>query len=114
MSIYFEIAITILAAIAVTIALYKFYVFMLTPVRCGKGTDICVVVRVKGNCPDIEQTIDGMLWLSKSGVLKSKIVIADCGIEQSCREMAEMMVKRHSEISICDISELENNLGDVQ
>lgn len=114
MSIYLEIAITILAAIAVAVALYKFYVFMLTPVKCGKGTDICVVVRVNGNCPDIEQTIEGMLWLNKSGMLKSRIIIADCGIEQSCREMALMLVKRHDEISICDISELENTLGDVQ
>lgn len=107
MSIYFEVIITIIAAMVIAIVLYKFYVFMLTPVKCGKDTDICIVVRVDAKCHDIGQTINELVWLGRSGALKSRAIIVDCGIEQSCREMAEMMIERHSEISICDISELE-------
>lgn len=112
MSIITEIAITILVAAVVAFLLYKFYAFMLTPVKMGKDADICTVLRLKGDCPDVEQTIDGLIWLRGNGILKSKIIIVDCGMNPETRELAEQIVKRHSYIALCGINDMEF-LGEI-
>lgn len=112
MSIFTEIAITILVAVVVAMLLWKFYAFMLTPVKLGKGADVRTILRIDGDCSDIEQTVDGLLWLSRNGILKSRVVIADCGMNPETREIAEVIVKKHSDIAICDIGELAKMLGE--
>lgn len=114
MNIWFEIVITILLTILVAVVLYRFYTFFLTPVRCGKGTGIFLVLRFDEHSEDVEQTIQGILWLNKSGVLKSRILIADCGMRQDGREIADAIAGENSGILICDPGELETILGDVQ
>lgn len=114
MSIITEIAITVLAAAIVALLLFKFYTFMLTPVKLRCGTDMWTVLRIEGDCPDIEQTVDGLLWLSNNGILKSSILIVDCGVNSETLAMVRAVVKKHSEITFCDLDGLETLLGEKQ
>lgn len=112
MSIFTEIAITILAAALVAMLLWKFYAFMLTPVKLGQGAHVWTVLKIDGECTDIEQTVDGLLWLYRNGILRSKVLIVDCNMNVETRELAEIIVKRHGDIALCDIKDFVGLLGE--
>ena len=58
-----------LIAAAVLFLCWKLRGVMLTPVCRGKGQSLELILRVSGASPELEATVDGLLWLINDGVL---------------------------------------------
>lgn len=102
-----EIIIAVLVAIGVFAFIWLMSGAMSTPVKCGKGTKLWTVLRVSGKSPELEQTIDGILWLDRKGTLKTDIIIVDAGMEYETNKISELLAKDNSKITICDPHQLE-------
>ena len=57
-----------LIAAAVLFLCWKLRGVMLTPVCRGKGQSLELILRVSGASPELEATVDGLLWLINDGV----------------------------------------------
>ena len=44
-----------------------------------------------GPAPELEQTVDGLLWLIHNGTLRADLVIRDAGMDQETRRAAEAL-----------------------
>ena len=113
MDILVQMIITFIVALVASALVYKMYTYILIPIKMGKDTDIWTVIKIEGECPEIEQTVDGLLWISRNGILKSKILILDCGMDTQTRELAETIIKRHSGLSLCKAENLKMYLGEI-
>lgn len=107
MNVLVEILITIILGSVVAYIMYKFYLFALSPVKLCKAARIWTILEICGSCPEIEQTVDGVMWLSQQGVLNSEILILDCGMDSETRELAEFVILKYSNIHLCNSNELE-------
>ena len=114
MNMFTEIAIAILAAVVVFVILWKFYGTLMTPVKYGKGVRLYTVVRAEGNCPELEQTVDGLLYLVKNGVLYTDIIIADCGMDAETSDIVHLISKKYGDLQVCREGELNFILGDIK
>ena len=77
-----------LIAAAVLFLCWKLRGVMLTPVCRGKGQSLELILRVSGASPELEATVDGLLWLINDGVLFGRIVLLDDGMDEETREIA--------------------------
>ena len=68
-----------LIAASVLFLCWKLRGVMLTPVCRGKGQSLELILRVSGASPELEATVDGLLWLINDGVLFGRIVLLDDG-----------------------------------
>ena len=107
-----EIIIAVLAASVIIALVWAAANALLTPVSCGKGGNICTVLKIKGHFPEMEQTIGSVLWLQKNGILDSGIIIADCGIDEETRGMAELITRGNGKIVLCNVRELERIIAE--
>lgn len=114
MNIFTEIAIAILCAVVVFVILWKVYGALMTPVKCGKGVHLYTVLRAEGSCPEIEQAVDGLLYLTKTGVLHTDIIIADCGMDAETRDIVVLIAKKYGDLQVCREGELNFLLGEIQ
>jgi hypothetical protein len=71
------------------------------PVPKTDGAEIFTVVAVKGGAEQLEQTVKGLLWFDKSGIVKSRIVIADCGLLEESRKVAELLARDSDFVMVC-------------
>ena len=76
-----------LIAAAVLFLCWKLRGVMLTPVCRGKGQSLELILRVSGASPELEATVDGLLWLINDGVLFGRIVLMD----EETREIARRL-----------------------
>ena len=81
---------TVIAA-AILLILWLLRGVMLTPVRHGKHQHMTIVLTVSGPAPELEQTVDGLLWLIHNGTLRADLVIRDAGMDQETRRAAEAL-----------------------
>ena len=77
-----------LIAASVLFLCWKLRGVMLTPVCRGKGQ---LILRVSGASPELEATVDGLLWLINDGVLFGRIVLLDDGMDKETREIARRL-----------------------
>ena len=80
-----------LIAAAVLFLCWKLRGVMLTPVCRGKGQSLELILRVSGASPELEATVDGLLWLINDGVLFGRIVLLDDGMDEETREIARRL-----------------------
>lgn len=57
----------------------------------GKGQSLELILRVSGASPELEATVDGLLWLINDGVLFGRIVLLDDGMDEETREIARRL-----------------------
>ena len=101
MSIFLQIVIA-LAGISVIFGVCWFvYGTLRTPVRCGKGAGVNLVVSAQGGAEGLEQTLDGLMWLRENGVLDAQLLIADCGLNEEGLTLAGQAVRKYGRIAIC-------------
>lgn len=74
---------------------------LITPVRSSPGNRLYAVVAVSGGPENLEQTIDGLLWLIRSGTLKCEIIIVDAGMDSDSRAMAALLARDDERIHLC-------------
>ena len=67
---------------------------MLTPVRAGANERLSVVITVTGAAPELENTVDALLWLNQNGTLRAQVLVRDAGMEQETRRAAELLERR--------------------
>ena len=107
----FEIIITLLISFLIIGVIWLLYGRLVTPIKAGKGEELYFVVYVNGSSPDLSRTAKGILWLLNSGRIKTDIIIADGGMDEESRKMAELLTHSYSEIRLCYLSELESILA---
>lgn len=107
MGILAEFIIALLVALGVLAFIWAVTGAVRTPVPQVKGTRLYTVLRVSGCCPEIEQTVDGILWLDRKGSLKTDIIIVDCGIDRETDKILRLLAKENCKITICEPRELE-------
>ena len=87
--------IKIVAALAITLLLMLVFWLlrgaMLTPVRLGKNQHLSLVLTVSGPSPELENTVDALLWLIQNGTLRGQIVLRDAGMDADTRQAAELL-----------------------
>lgn len=106
MSIFFEIIIAISIIGVVLALLYIARGALFTPVPRAVGTNLYTVVAVCGDASQLEQTVDGLLWLEKSGTMRSLVLITDCGLSAEGRKIAALLTKDNRHVVVCNPSEI--------
>jgi hypothetical protein len=77
--------------------------------RYGWGNFVSSLIAVRGEAEQLEQTVDGLIWLKKSGAVRSNVLIADFGLSESGRKMAELLAKDNDCVTVC----LPDEIADV-
>lgn len=78
---------------------------LLTPVRSGRGTRITLVVRARGDAPELENLLRGALWLRDSGTVAADILLVDCGLTEEAAELVERLARRCGDLKLCKTEE---------
>ena len=89
-----------LIAAAVLFLCWKLRGVMLTPVCRGKGQSLEIVLRVSGASPELEETVDGLLWLIGDGVLPGTVELLDDGMDEETREIARRMARGQRNVTL--------------
>ena len=89
-----------LIAATVLFLCWKLRGVMLTPVCRGKGQSLELILRVSGASPELEATVDGLLWLINDGVLFGRIVLLDDGMDEETREIARRMARGQRTVTL--------------
>ena len=92
-----------LIAAAVLFLCWKLRGVMLTPVCRGKGQSLELILRVSGASPELEATVDGLLWLINDGVLFGRIVLLDDGMDEETREIARRLSLGQGNVTLCSL-----------
>ncbi len=82
---------TFLIAGAVILFIWFLRGLMLTPVKRGAHTKITVLVHVSGEETTLEQTVQGLHWLSANGTLPANVVILDGGMDPETAAIAQKL-----------------------
>ena len=64
---------------------------LLLPGRCG----VRLTVSARGGGEGLEQTVRGLLWLRRTGLLRGEIIIEDCGLDGNGLALARTLAGRH-------------------
>ena len=82
---------SVIIAAALIYLLWLLRGVLLTPVHRGKNQKMIIALKVSGESPDLEQTVDGLLWLMSNGTLTGKILIIDDGMDNDTAAVAERL-----------------------
>ncbi len=66
----------------------------------ARGVLVCC--RVRGDAPELEQTMRSLSWLVESGLLRATLRIVDCGLTPEARARAEVLSARRRYIEIVE------------
>jgi len=83
-----------IAAAALMLLLWLLRGVMLTPVHTGENEHVSVVLTVTGAAPELENTVDALLWLSHNGTLRAQLLVRDAGMDPDTRQTAELLARR--------------------
>jgi hypothetical protein len=95
-----DIFMAVVISAAIILLLWLLRGVMLTPVKKGKNQKLTVTLRVTGPSPELESTVDGLLWLIRNGTLPAEIIIEDAGMDSETRQAAELLCSRGAIINI--------------
>lgn len=98
----FEIIVSVFICVAVIFGIWLLRGMLLTPVVRGKNQTMTVYVTVNGPSPELENTVNGLLWLAENGTLRADIMIIDRGMDDGTRERAELMAKTNERVDFSE------------
>jgi len=75
-------------------------------VRPKSGAELFTVIAATGDAASLEQTVRDLLWLTKNGRVKTRIVIADCGLCGQTRKLAELLARDFCNVTLCTPGQL--------
>ena len=96
-----EIIVAVLAAFGLGMAAWLLFGRMVTPIGVRGGAPAAAVVRARGDGAGLEQTVDGLLWLSRSGWPALRIILADDGLTETGRQRALHLTERAPGVRYC-------------
>lgn len=101
---------TIIMAVAIgtmsILAIWYVVGTFLTPVYTSDNIKIHMCVAVSGDCEELEQSINGLLWLINNGTVSAQIIIIDNNMDAGTRYAAETLAKCEDKIHIAEIGEI--------
>jgi len=107
MNIFTEIIIAVSAALGVFALIWVLSGAVQTPVKCGKNAKMWTVLSVRGSSPDLEQTIEGVLWLARRGTMKTDVIIVDMGMDEETAKIAGLLAGGNEKVTVCVRDDLE-------
>ena len=69
---------------------------LLTPVRSSRDARLTLVIRARGDAPELEQLLRGIRWLRESGTLMADVLLVDC--ERAARQCEDLKLCNTEEI----------------
>lgn len=100
MALLWKVLLAFWIAAAVLILCWYLRGVMLTPVRRGRNQDITMHIKVSGPAPELEETVDGLLWLLSDGVLPGRIILEDQGMDEETREIARRLAECNRKVAL--------------
>ena len=107
-----ELILSFCVTAALILTLWYIRGMLFRPVRIGRGQRIYSLLRVSGNVPELEQTVNALLWYRNSGTIPHSVIIIDSGMSLDTRETAAKLAKAKAVI-LCDARELPLILASV-
>ena len=80
MDTFYNAALALLLCVAVLALVHVVRGALVMPVYSGKNVRISAVISVRGAADGLDRTVDGLMWLSKNGRMKTDIYILDLGL----------------------------------
>ena len=71
------------------------------------GRQACTLVPATGDGEDLEQAVNGLLWLRSGEFLGGRVVILDCGLTPVGLALAHALCQREAGVEICPLSDLQ-------
>ena len=79
---------------------------LLTPVRSGRDAQLTLVIRARGDAPELEQLLRGIRWLRESGTLTAEVLLVDCGLTEDALALCERAARRCEDLKLCKTEEI--------
>jgi hypothetical protein len=73
---------------------------LLMPVPLGKTMGLTVVLKLAGSCPELEGTVNALLWMIENGTLTGDVLLLDKGMDPESRQVAELMARDHARVTL--------------
>lgn len=79
---------------------------LLTPVRSSREAQLTLVIRARGDAPELEQLLRGIRWLRESGTLMADILLVDCGLTDDAVALCERAARQCEDLKVCKTEEI--------
>lgn len=79
---------------------------LLTPVRSGQDAQLTLVIRARGDAPELEQLLRGIRWLRESGTLTAEVLLVDCGLTEDALTLCERAARQCEDLKLCNTEEI--------
>lgn len=79
---------------------------LLTPVRSSRDARLTLVIRARGDAPELEQLLRGIRWLRESGTLMADVLLVDCGLTDDAAALCERAARRCEDLKVCKTEEI--------
>lgn len=89
-----KIILALCAAAVIILIVYLARAAMLTPVHVGENECLEIQITVSGPAPELENTVESLLWLMENGTVKADISVVDAGMDEETRLMAQILERR--------------------
>lgn len=103
MHIVIEVILAFLAAAGLLALAWVLFGKMLAPVGAG---GVRAVVPASGDGARLEHDVSGLLWLRGAKMADFTIIIADAGLNEAGRAVAETLARREPGITVCPADRL--------
>ena len=94
-----DLIVSIAIAVAAFLIIWLLRGIVLTPVPKSRNMSMKVVIDVRGEASELENTVDALVWLRKNGTLDADIVVRDLGMGEETARVAGLL-KRSGTIEI--------------
>ena len=72
---------------------------LLTPVRSSRDARLTLIIRARGDAPELEQLLRGVRWLREGGT-------EDCGLTDDAAALCERAARRCEDLKVCKTEEI--------
>ena len=107
MAALFEMILALLAAVGLLCLGWFCFGKLLVPV--GKiGAPMYIMVRGEGEGAGLEHTVNTLVFLQGRDLMDCPLLLVDTGLDEEGRQVAQMLMERWPQISLCAPEELAN------
>ena len=107
MAITFRMMVEVISAVLLLCSLAVIFLAVRRTIRKpppeSSGAALFTVIAASGDATQLEHMVTS---LSKGGHIKSRVIIADCGLEGSARKIAELLARDAGRVTLCAPEEL--------
>lgn len=90
----------VLAAWGLVMLVWTLAGAVLLPLSRTKGLRLTVLVRGRGQVPQLERYIRGLLWLRDSGLVWWDVLLLDQGLSEDARQRAVKIAEKERQVSL--------------